>query len=159
MGLTVGFHYVTYLSVWWKLNKQIICRLSLSSDIAPYQKICLEDDDKLSVDVHVTLSDILAHHTLFGMQKKLSPLAFPHLKSLDDFMVLSENFINGPCCHPDWLWVDCLLTSRRRLLFRVRVGTGATGYSLEFKNVRMFAINFILWNTVVIFLILTIAEF
>jgi hypothetical protein len=49
----------------------------------------------LPVDLHVTLSDILAQHTLFGMQKKLSPLAFPHLKSLDDFMVLSENFING----------------------------------------------------------------
>jgi hypothetical protein len=95
MELTVGFHYVTYLSVWWKLNKQIICRLSLLSDIAPFQKICLEDDGKLSVELHVTFSDILAHHTLFGMTNKLSPLTFPHLKGLDDFMVLSKNFING----------------------------------------------------------------
>jgi hypothetical protein len=39
MELTIGFHYVTNLSVWWKLNKQIICRLHLSSDIAPFQKI------------------------------------------------------------------------------------------------------------------------
>jgi hypothetical protein len=49
----------------------------------------------LPVDFHVTLSDIIAHHTLFGMTNKLSPLTFPHLKGLDDFMVLGLNFINA----------------------------------------------------------------
>jgi hypothetical protein len=29
------------------------------------------------------------------MTNKLSPLTFPHLKGLDDFMVLGTNFING----------------------------------------------------------------
>jgi hypothetical protein len=50
--------------------------------LLPFRKLCLEDDDKLPVDLHVTHNDILAHHTLFGMQKKLSLLAFPHLKAL-----------------------------------------------------------------------------
>jgi hypothetical protein len=48
----------------------------------------------LPVDLHVTLSDILPHHPLFGMQKKLSILGFSDLKGLDDVMVLGENFIN-----------------------------------------------------------------
>ncbi|EFX66187.1 hypothetical protein DAPPUDRAFT_332440 [Daphnia pulex] len=48
----------------------------------PFRKLCLEDDNKLPVDLRVILTDILPHHTLFGMQKKLSLLAFPHLKAL-----------------------------------------------------------------------------
>jgi hypothetical protein len=93
--LTVGFQYVTYLSVWWKLNKQIICRLSLSSDIAPFQKICLEDDDKLPVDLDVTLSDILAHYRLLNLaSQKAFPSGFPSFKR-PWWCNVSEYFING----------------------------------------------------------------
>ena len=42
-----------------------------------FSKLCLEDDDKLQVDLHFTLIDILAHYTLFDIQK-----SFPFWLSL-----------------------------------------------------------------------------
>jgi hypothetical protein len=39
-----------------------------------FRKLCIEDD-KLTIDLQGTLSDILAYHTLFCLQNKLSPQA------------------------------------------------------------------------------------
>jgi hypothetical protein len=48
------------LSVWWKLNHKIICRLHSSSDAFHFQKVLSWRWQQLPVDLHVTLSDVIA---------------------------------------------------------------------------------------------------